>query len=108
MDAPPVLGKADKDSIARFESGLPSCTQCGGNFRYMNPFVCPHCKQPFIDFSIHPEDRECEYYGNYLYGGSLQHHESRCASSAVLESAEVEKLKPGPPMWPGVCELIKE
>jgi hypothetical protein len=75
-DAPPVLGKADKDSVARFERSLPSCTQCGGQFRYMNPLVRPHCQQPFIDFPSHPEERDREYYGNYLYGTSVQHYES--------------------------------
>ena len=71
-DAPPVLGKADMKSGARFERRLPECNECGGSFRYMNPLLCPHCREPFIDFKRHPQEREKEYYGNHLYGGSLQ------------------------------------
>jgi len=74
-DAPPVLGEADAASVARFESRLPPCEQCGGAFRYMNPLRCPHCLEPYIDFEKHPADRAKEYYGNYLYGGTLQRWE---------------------------------
>jgi hypothetical protein len=74
-DAPPVLGGADAASVARFESRLPPCEQCGGEFRYMNPLRCPHCLGPYIDFERHPADRANEYYGNYLYGGALQRWE---------------------------------
>lgn len=72
-DAPPVLGDADAAAVARFESQLPPCEQCGGEFRYMNPFRCPHCLHPYIDFKTHPADRAQEYYGNYLYGAAPQH-----------------------------------
>jgi hypothetical protein len=71
-DAPPVLGKADRESVARFERRLPACSQCGGEFRYLNPLRCPHCREPYIDFQKHPAIREQEYYGNYLYGAELQ------------------------------------
>ncbi|HEX8565807.1 MAG TPA: hypothetical protein VF648_09055 [Pyrinomonadaceae bacterium] len=71
-DAPPILGKADTESVARFERRLPKCHECGGSFRYMNPLLCPHCREPFIDFKRHPREREKEYYGNHLYGGSIQ------------------------------------
>ena len=74
-DAPPVPGKADAASVARFESQLPACDQCHGEFRYMNPLRCPHCLEPYIDFEKHPADRANEYYGNYLYGGAPQHWE---------------------------------
>lgn len=71
-DAPPVLGKADIKSVARFERRLPECNECGGSFRYTNSLLCPHCREPFIDFKRHPQEREKEYYGNHLYGGSVQ------------------------------------
>jgi hypothetical protein len=71
-DAPPVLGEANMESVARFERRLPECNECGGSFRYMNSLLCPHCKEPFIDFKQHPEERKKEYYGNHLYGRSLQ------------------------------------
>jgi hypothetical protein len=70
-DAPPVLGEAI-ESVARFERRLPECSECGGSFRYMNSLLCPHCKGPYIDFTQHPEERKKEYYGNHLYGRSVQ------------------------------------
>ena len=71
-DAPPILGKADMESVARFERRIPKCSECGGSFRYMNPLLCPHCRVPFIDFKLHPQEREKEYYGNHPYGRSVQ------------------------------------
>ncbi|MGE5672910.1 MAG: hypothetical protein ACM3XM_03365 [Mycobacterium leprae] len=70
--APPALGRANPEALARFESKLPACEKCGGQFRYLNPLRCPHCGEPYIDFDRHPTDREQEYYGNYLYGDKLQ------------------------------------
>jgi hypothetical protein len=74
-DAPPVLGKADADSVARFESRLPPCRECGGEFRYLNPLRCPHCREPYIDFQRFPQAREQEYYGNSLYAHRPQRWE---------------------------------
>ena len=33
-------------------------------FKFYNPFRCPYCKAPYIDFQRHPEIREYEYYAN--------------------------------------------
>ncbi|HET7188636.1 MAG TPA: hypothetical protein VFI52_10790 [Gemmatimonadaceae bacterium] len=71
-DAPPLLSDADPEAVARFERRLPPCADCGGSFAYLNPFRCPHCLAPYIDFAGHPEERAGEYYGNYLYGGAPQ------------------------------------
>jgi hypothetical protein len=71
-DAPAVLAKPNPAALARFEQRLPSCTTCGGDFRYMNPLRCPHCHEPYIDFHRHPGTREQEYYGNHLYGEGAQ------------------------------------
>ncbi len=70
--APAALSHPDQIALAALESRLPSCQLCGGNFKYMNPLLCPHCQRPFIDFTTNPEIRDNEYYGNYLYGGSYQ------------------------------------
>lgn len=75
-DAPPVMGEADPESLARFEARLPRCEKCGGDFKYYNSLVCPHCSRPYIDFQTHPEERTVEYYGNLLYGDSLQEWET--------------------------------
>lgn len=81
-DAPPVMGKADRESLARFESLLPACAECGGNFRYLNPLLCPYCRKPYIDFAKYLEEREVEYYGNYLYGTSVQEYSAHTAGAA--------------------------
>jgi hypothetical protein len=97
-DATPVLGKADAEAVARFEGHLPACSECGGSFRYLNPLLCPHCKEPFIDFKSHPEEREREYYGNYVYGGSLQHYQSlKLSEAAVQQSAQADGPASGGP-----------
>ena len=70
--APAPLSHPDPKDLTKLESRLPKCQQCGGDFKYLNPFVCPHCLKPFIDFVRHPEIRDNEYYGNYLYGGIYQ------------------------------------
>ncbi|HEY7546139.1 MAG TPA: hypothetical protein VID27_14705, partial [Blastocatellia bacterium] len=74
-DAPPVMGEADRDALARFEARLPQCEKCGGDFKYFNSLLCPHCSRPYIDFQNRPDEREVEYYGNLLYGDSLQEWE---------------------------------
>jgi hypothetical protein len=73
--APAPLCHPDPDALSALESRLPNCTQCGGDFKYRNPLLCPHCRQPFIDFMRHPELRDKEYYGNYLYRESTQRWE---------------------------------
>lgn len=80
-DAPPVLGEADSDSVARFESKVPPCSKCGGEFRYLNPLRCPHCLAPYIDFINQRADRASEYYGNYLYGDTPQRWEPETENS---------------------------
>lgn len=65
--APPALGAPDMKAVEAFEELLPLAPD-GTKFRYGNPFRCPHCGAPYIDFSAHPRLREAEYYGNYLYG----------------------------------------
>lgn len=74
-DAPAILGAADPAAVARFEARLPPCGRCGGSFGYRNPFRCPHCLEPFIDFRRFPDERGREYYGNHLYGSTPQEWE---------------------------------
>ena len=69
---PAPLSHPTPSVLSEIESKLPPCKQCGGTFRYANPFLCPHCKRPFIDFQRHPEIRDNEYYGNFLYSERLQ------------------------------------
>lgn len=73
-DAAPGPGSVDSDAMRLFERKLPTCSECGGTFAYVNPLLCPHCHRPFVDFAAHPADREHEYYGHYLYGGVLQRY----------------------------------
>jgi hypothetical protein len=73
--APPLLQAVAPETVAPFEAQLPSCERCGGNFRYLNPFLCPHCHAPYIDFARFPMLRAVEYYGCSLYGESIQRWE---------------------------------
>lgn len=72
---PPLLDYAAPAAVAPLEAQLPACTECGGNFRYLNPFLCPHCKAPYIDFQRYPLLRATEYYGCTLYGEATQRWE---------------------------------
>lgn len=72
-DAPPLLQYSTPETVAPFEARLPPCEKCGGSFKYLNPFPCPHCLQPYIDFRTHFQLRMTEYYGCTLYGDSAQH-----------------------------------
>jgi hypothetical protein len=67
--APPALGKPDMDAVTALEAILPVAPD-GTRFRYMNPFRCPHCHKPYIDFQAHPGLREGEYYGNCCFGAA--------------------------------------
>jgi len=70
--APSPLSHPEPAKLTALESRLPRCEVCGGSFSYLNPLLCPHCNEPFIDFKKHPDIRDNEYYGNYLYGSELQ------------------------------------
>ncbi len=74
-DAPPIFGPADEESVLRFEARLPACIECGGSFKYYNPYRCPHCAEPYIDFAKRPELRQIEPYFNYPYDGQIQRFE---------------------------------
>jgi len=67
--SPPALGEPNMAALAALEAVLPLAPD-GTSFRYMNPFRCPHCSQPYIDFEAHPGLREREYYGNCLFGAA--------------------------------------
>lgn len=70
--APGVLGAPAPDLLATLEAGLPPCEKCGRTFAYLNPWRCPLCSAPYIDFGRFPEIRTGEYYGNVLYGEDVQ------------------------------------
>jgi hypothetical protein len=78
--APPLLRDVPDEEIRAFEQRLPPCSACATEFRYYNPFRCPSCRAPYIDFGRFPAERKNEYYGNYLYGDHLQEFDSPSAS----------------------------
>lgn len=63
--APVPLAQPDEAALRALEASLPVAPD-GSSFSYYNPFRCPHCAAPYIDFTAHPERREGEYYGLYL------------------------------------------
>lgn len=63
--APTVLADSDPVAVTMLEARLPSAPD-GSRFNFLNPFRCPHCRAPYIDFVAHPGLRSVEYYGNYF------------------------------------------
>ena len=63
--APAVLTAPDAAALQAVENALPLAPD-GTRFAYRNPFRCPHCAAPYIDFAAHPNERQGEYYGLYF------------------------------------------
>ena len=63
--SPAALSTPNKNELKALESQLPLAPD-GTKFKYTNPFRCPHCKEPYIDFAANSEQRAAEYYGNYF------------------------------------------
>ncbi|WP_420138008.1 hypothetical protein [Sphingomonas sp.] len=63
--APAALSQPDASALRRLEARLPRAPD-GTGFTYLNPFRCPHCSAPYIDFPTHPQIRPSEYYGLYF------------------------------------------
>ena len=62
----------DEKTLELVEQQLPKSTNGHGNFKYYNPFRCPHCCSTFIDFENNKNIRPNEYYGNRLINQKLQ------------------------------------
>ena len=72
--APAALAEPEPVALAALEARLPEAPD-GSRFAYLNPFRCPHCSAPYIDFAAHPGSRSNEYYGNYFAGSDLLRYE---------------------------------
>jgi hypothetical protein len=72
--APAALSVPDPVQLAELEMKLPKAPD-GTSFRFANPFRCPHCHEPYIDFQRFPEERKVEYYGNYFVDDRLLKYE---------------------------------
>lgn len=62
---PIPLSTPEPKELANLEKKLPKAPD-GSRYLYKNPFRCPHCKKPYIDFEKFPNIRAGEYYGNYF------------------------------------------
>lgn len=71
---PAALSQPSPVDLASLEAELPLAPD-GTPYKYANPFRCPHCSAPYIDFERDPLDRPREYYGNYLVGSELLRYE---------------------------------
>ena len=67
---PAALSEPNPVELAAIEAVLPLAPD-GTQYKYLNPFRCPHCSAPYIDFPANPKDRPGEYYGNYFVGSEL-------------------------------------
>ena len=72
--APAALADPDPVALAALERRLPPAAD-GSRFLYANPFRCPHCAEPYIDFRSNPGLRAQEYYGNWFEGSELLRYE---------------------------------
>lgn len=63
--APTPLSEPDPAALSILEGRLPTAPD-GSHFAYRNPFRCPHCHEPYIDFIAHPGQRPGEYYALYF------------------------------------------
>lgn len=79
--SPAALSAPDPTALAVLELLLPVAPD-GSRFAYLNPFRCPHCQHPYIDFAAHPGLREQEYYGNYFVGSSLMQYTQDAVASS--------------------------
>ncbi|MEQ8035758.1 hypothetical protein [Xanthomonas sp. WHRI 6106] len=68
--SPAALSEPDAQALAALEQALPLAPD-GSSYAYLNPFRCPHCSEPYIDFEGNPGLRQNEYYGNYFAGSTL-------------------------------------
>lgn len=71
---PVPLSAPDPQALFTLEQSLPLAPD-GSRYSYLNPFRCPHCGEPYINFEANPGLRESEYYGNYLEGTELLRYE---------------------------------
>ncbi|SFB13510.1 hypothetical protein SAMN04515620_1203 [Collimonas sp. OK607] len=71
---PAALAVPNPLELAALEAALPVAPD-GTRYRYTNPFRCPHCSTPYIDFSSNPNERPREYYGNYFVDSKLLRYE---------------------------------
>lgn len=69
--APGALSQPNTDALDQLERKLPSAPDAS-KYAYLNPFRCPHCHAPYIDFEKFPEMRPGECYGNIHLGQRLQ------------------------------------
>lgn len=63
--APAPLSEPDPAAVSVLEARLPPAPD-GTRFAYHNPFRCPHCNAPYIDFAAQPTQRPGEYYALYF------------------------------------------
>lgn len=80
--APAALSEPDPAALAALEERLPRAPD-GTSFSYLNPFRCPHCAAPYIDFRSDPNLRKSEYYGNYFTEAELMHYSEKGPNSSV-------------------------
>lgn len=74
--SPAALSDPDPAALANLEARLPLAPD-GSSYKYFNPFRCPHCSAPYIDFAAAPALRRAEYYGNYFVGSELIRYAQR-------------------------------
>lgn len=58
----------DENMLTELEKKLPKTDD--GQFKYYNPFCCPHCLAPFNNYEKFKEDRPNDYYAHFYLNKS--------------------------------------
>lgn len=58
----------DENMLEELEKKLPKTDD--GEFKYYNPFCCPHCLAPFNDYQKFKEDRPNDIYAHFYLNKS--------------------------------------
>lgn len=53
----------DENILVALEKKFPKTED--GEFRYYNPFCCPHCLAPYNDYQKFKEDRTADIYAHF-------------------------------------------
>lgn len=70
----PLQVEIDAEILSIVEELLPKPTSGIGEYKFYNPFRCPHCAAAYIDFENYKNIRPTEYYGIYHINHKIQQY----------------------------------
>ena len=70
----PLQVEIDDQILSIIEELLPKPISGSGEYKFYNPFRCPHCAAAYIDFENYKNIRPTEYYGIYHINNKMQQY----------------------------------